>query len=136
MANGTFKLKIVHLEGIRDVSKWSPKLRAPYERIMGAEEFARYWTDSVDSLHAIGQTNDGDICSGALSQIRCPTLIVHGGRDPIVSDATAALMRRHIAGAEYYEIAAGRHDFHLRFADEFNRAIAKFLIGRTDRVDE
>lgn len=103
-------------------------MRQPLEDIYGAEGFARLWSDWIDGFHAIARCSaDGDICREALPQIRCATLIVHGAKDPMIAAEHVPYLRQHIARTEYVEFAEGKHNVHLRYADEFNRAVAAFL---------
>lgn len=114
--------------GIRDVRKWSAKMRQPLEEIYGIEGFARLWSDWIDGLNAIARcSEDGDICRKALPLIRCPTLIVHGVKDPMIAAEHVPYLRKHIEHTEYLDFKEGKHNVHLRYADEFNRAVADFL---------
>lgn len=102
-------------------------MRQPLEAIYGVEGTARLWSDFVDGMAAIVRQKDGNIGQEMLPKIRCATLIARGGLDAMVSPAESADLGKSISGAEYFEIAKGRHNFHLRFADEYNRVVCEFL---------
>ena len=71
--------------------------------------------------------NDGDICKSALPGIKCPTLIVHGQKDPLVPHFHPEYLNEHIANSRLHVMPEGRHNLHLRYADEFNKLVAEFL---------
>lgn len=71
-------------EKIRDVQKWSPRMRQPFVELYGDDYFSRTWNAWVDSFRTILDENKGDICREALSKIIAPTLILHGAQDPLV----------------------------------------------------
>jgi len=71
-------------EKIRDVQKWSPRMRQPFIDLYGEQYFSDTWNAWVDSFQIILKENGGDICREALSKINAPTLILHGAQDPLV----------------------------------------------------
>ena len=70
--------------GIRDIAKWSPRMRAPLEATYGLDYFKTTWEGWVDAFIAIYKENGGDLCNNDLGKIRCPTFILHGAKDPMV----------------------------------------------------
>lgn len=71
-------------EKIRDVQKWSPRMRQPYVELYGEKYFSETWSAWVDSFQTILKENKGDIFREELPKIRAPTLILHGAQDPLV----------------------------------------------------
>lgn len=71
-------------EKIRDIQKWSPRMRQPFIDLYGEQYFSDTWNAWVDSFQIILKENGGDICREALSKINAPTLILHGAQDPLV----------------------------------------------------
>lgn len=71
-------------EKIRDVEKWSPRMRQPFIELYGEKYFAETWNAWVDSFQTILKENKGDICQEVLSKINASTLILHGAQDPLV----------------------------------------------------
>ena len=111
----------------------------------------------------------GDVCLAAARRLRCPALIVHGMKDPMVREEHARWFRdnlgvdadwdgREAAAAldtvvpswggqtppaavplpvaripagvdpvQFFCFPDGKHNPHLRFADEFNGVVGKFL---------
>ena len=70
---------------IRDVSKWSPKMREPLEKLYGEEKFKELWENWVDCLARIYKENDGDLCRKFLGDIKAKVLILHGEKDPMLA---------------------------------------------------
>jgi valacyclovir hydrolase len=71
-------------EKIRDIQKWSPRMRQPFIELYGEKYFSETWSAWVDSFQTILNKNKGDICREELSKINAPTLILHGAQDSLV----------------------------------------------------
>ncbi|KAK3854783.1 hypothetical protein Pcinc_038758 [Petrolisthes cinctipes] len=113
--------------GIRDVNKWSERMRAPLEAVYGKEYFKAAWEGWVDILTKIFKEKDGDLCREDLAKISCPTLIVHGAKDPMVPLYHPHYLRDNIKNSQLIMMENGKHNIHLRFAEEFNKIISEFL---------
>uniref|UniRef100_A0A2K5C6V1 AB hydrolase-1 domain-containing protein n=1 Tax=Aotus nancymaae TaxID=37293 RepID=A0A2K5C6V1_AOTNA len=114
-------------EGIRDVSKWSERTRKPLEALYGYDYFARTCEKWVDGISQFKHLPDGNICRHLLPQVQCPTLIVHGEKDPLVPRFHADFIHEHVKGSRLHLMPEGKHNLHLRFADEFNKLAEEFL---------
>ncbi|XP_011938843.1 PREDICTED: valacyclovir hydrolase isoform X2 [Cercocebus atys] len=114
-------------EGIRDVSKWSERTRKPLEALYGYDYFARTCEKWVDGIRQFKHLPDGNICRHLLPQVQCPTLIVHGEKDPLVPRFHADFIHEHVKGSRLHLMPEGKHNLHLRFANEFNRLAEGFL---------
>ncbi|XP_069047011.1 valacyclovir hydrolase [Lepisosteus oculatus] len=112
---------------LRDVSAWSERMRAPMRELYGDEYFAQTWQAWVDGISQFAQRPDGSICRELLPQIACPTLIVHGEKDPMVPRFHAEYLLQHIKGSRLHLMPEGKHNLHLRFAGEFNNLVEEFL---------
>ncbi|XP_019740765.1 valacyclovir hydrolase [Hippocampus comes] len=112
---------------VRDVSKWSAGMRAPMEAVYGARLFAQTWEAWVDGIAQFVHRPEGNICIDLLPLIRCPTLIIHGEKDPVVPSCHPHFLHKHIAGSRLHLMPEGKHNLHLRFPEEFNRVVEDFL---------
>ncbi|XP_036377788.1 valacyclovir hydrolase isoform X2 [Megalops cyprinoides] len=112
---------------IRDVSTWSERMRKPMEDMYGARDFAKIWEAWVDGISQFAQRPDGSICRELLPLISCPTLIVHGGKDPMVPGFHPQYLLQRIRGSRLHLMPEGKHNLHLRFAAEFNQLVEEFL---------
>jgi len=123
-------------EKTRDISTWSEKMRANLEPIYGREELQKMWTRFCDGMQALQAKKSGDVCLQALHDIKCPTLVMHGEKDPMVSAVHPKYFQRQIADATLYKFPEGKHNIHLRYADEFNAQVATFLKGGEATTEE
>ncbi|XP_044524130.1 valacyclovir hydrolase [Gracilinanus agilis] len=113
--------------GIRDVSKWSERARKPLEVLYGREYLAKTCENWVDGILQFKDLPDGNICRHLLPLVKCPTLIIHGEKDPLVPRFHADFIHKHVKGSRLYLMPEGKHNLHLRFADEFNKLVQDFL---------
>lgn len=65
-------------DSIRDVSKWSAKMREPLEKLYGVEYFKDTWEKWVDTFKLIYKERNGDLCKEFLEKITAEILILHG----------------------------------------------------------
>lgn len=115
-------------ESIRDVNNWSEKMRQPMESMYGKEGFAQLWSNWVDTLLQIYKERQGDLCREEVKKIDCPTLIVHGQKDPMIAAEHVPYLQDNIKNTELFVFPDGKHNIHLRYAKEFNEIVAKFLL--------
>ncbi|XP_073733615.1 valacyclovir hydrolase isoform X2 [Callorhinus ursinus] len=87
-------------QGIRDVSKWSEKIRKPLETLYGYDYFAKTCEKWVDGIKQFKHLPDGNICGHLLPLVQCPTLIVHGEKDPLVPRSHADFIHKHVRGSQ------------------------------------
>ncbi|XP_036438174.1 valacyclovir hydrolase [Colossoma macropomum] len=112
---------------IRDVSMWSERMRRPMEQMYGPEYFSQTWKRWVDGISRFADNPQGNICRELLQLIICPTLIVHGAKDPMVPSFHPEYLLQKIQGSRLHVIPEGKHNLHLRFATEFNSLVEDFL---------
>mmetsp|Transcript_15514 Transcript_15514/g.40173 ORF Transcript_15514/g.40173 Transcript_15514/m.40173 type:complete len:174 (-) Transcript_15514:308-829(-) len=117
-------------EATRDVAtSWSPRMRDTHVPVYGEEGLQRLWTCAVDAWGDIYENHDGKVCAEEAKTITCPTLVMHGAKDPICLSEHPEWFHANIPGATGIPIfisAEGKHNFHLRYADEVNEAIRNF----------
>ncbi|XP_043818535.1 valacyclovir hydrolase isoform X2 [Dromiciops gliroides] len=87
--------------GIRDVSKWSERTRKPLEALYGREYLAKTCEKWVDGILQFKDLPDGNICRHLLPLIKCPTLIIHGEKDPLVPRFHADFIHKHVKGSRF-----------------------------------
>jgi len=78
--------------------------------------------------------NDSSVpaCAARLGELRCPTAIVWGARDPILPVALAERLRAAIQGASLHVIADGRHYVPEEEPEEVARAVRAVLARKSD----
>lgn len=114
-------------DAVRDVSRWSARMRQPMEEVYGAEVFAKTWGAWVDGIAQFAKRPEGSICLELLPQITCPTLVIHGEKDPMVPSIHPQCLLKHIKTSQLHLMPEGKHNLHLRYADEFNKLVEDFL---------
>ncbi len=116
-------------DAIRKISTWSPRAAEAMRGVYG-EELDDLWERYVCGLEAI-HAGGGDLYRALLSKIRCPTLILHGARDPLVPAVHPEAIHRGIAGSRLHVFPDGKHNIHVRYAEQFNILVLDFLNARS-----
>ena len=96
-----------------------------------------YWR-SLASMYVAGQealvAAGGVLISNEeLASIRCPALIMHGGRDRVVPADYSRMIAEHVPGSQLLLFDAG-HAAHLRCEEEYTAAVMNFFMESTTRV--
>jgi len=112
-------------ERTRFLSSWSPRMVEAFRSLYG-DELQGLWARWCDAQKALYQAG-GELCRQRLQLIRCPTFILHGGKDPLVPDFHAEVLHQGIAGSRLHVFPHGKHNIHQAYAEEFNRMVVEFL---------
>lgn len=67
--------------------------------IYGEDRFADYWTRWVEAMDDICRTKNGNICTEYLKNIKCPTYILYGEKDPLVDKVHVSHLHTQIDGS-------------------------------------
>jgi pimeloyl-ACP methyl ester carboxylesterase/ubiquinone/menaquinone biosynthesis C-methylase UbiE len=125
-------------ESLRDIQKWSPRVREEKGAIHGGlerlQQLNHAATDGWIQLYLNPMTN-GDVCLSALHQVDCPTSVLHGGKDVICETKHAQYIARQIPDATLTIFPDGKHNIHQRYATEFHQLVRNFLIETMGEVD-
>ena len=116
---------IAKMERLRQISVWSDRVRQNLVAVYG-DSLQDLWSRYCDGIQAIFRSQ-GRICNDKLALIRCPTLILHGAKDPITPEFHPCMIHQGIAGSQLHVFESGRHDVHLALFEEFNRVVLPFL---------
>jgi pimeloyl-ACP methyl ester carboxylesterase/ubiquinone/menaquinone biosynthesis C-methylase UbiE len=124
-------------ESVRDVTTWSERMRTERAAMHGGlTELQRLNHQATDAYNLIYQNQGGDVGLEALHHIQCPTLVVHGAKDVICDFRHAKYMARQIPDAYLTVLAQGKHNLHLRHADDFHRVVRDFLLDNSSWPSE
>ncbi|XP_028045703.1 valacyclovir hydrolase [Monomorium pharaonis] len=118
-------------KNIRDINKWSEKMRTPMIKVYGEDYFRKMWEDWIDGVLRLYENQDGDICKGVLSKIKCPTLIIHGAKDAMVLPEHPTYLKQNIVNSKVHIFEKGAHNLHLRYPEEFNKLVTDFLLDQS-----
>ena len=117
--------EIAAFNAIRQISAWSPRaaaaMRAVYDDGLDA-----LWERYVDGQVALFEAG-GNLYRERLTEISCPTLVLHGALDPLVPAFHAQAIHEGIAGSQLHIFGQGKHNIHQRHADAFNALVHAFL---------
>ena len=120
-------------EKTRDVSNWSQRMRETMERIYG-DSFQSLWSRWINAMKDIYESRkDGDLCLEEIKQVQCPTLIVHGAKDAMCPQFHADYLKENIRDSEMVIMEEGKHNLHLRYAQEFNQLTEQFFLTSKDK---
>ncbi|KAL0102938.1 hypothetical protein PUN28_018323 [Cardiocondyla obscurior] len=114
-------------ESIRDIDKWSERMKASMIQVYGRDYFQKTWSDWVDGVVRLYEKQNGNLCKESLSKIKCPTLIIHGAKDAMVLPEHPTYLKQHIANSKLHIFEKGAHNLHLRYPEEFNNLVMDFL---------
>ena len=120
-------------EATRDVeATWSKRMKETLYPVYGADGLQKMWGAAVDAWTAILEQDGGDICMAQAKSITCPTMILHGAKDPICLSEHPEWFKANIPGdgnTSLHVLPEGKHNLHIRFADEVNELVRDF-VGR------
>ncbi|OAD57074.1 Valacyclovir hydrolase [Eufriesea mexicana] len=112
----------------QNIDSWSEKMRAPLIAVYGEEYFRNTWSNWVNAILRIYEKQNGDLCKQSLAKIKCPSLIIQGNKDAMVLPEHPTYLKNHINGARLKIFENGAHNLHLRYPEEFNDVVTKFLL--------
>ena len=73
----------------------------------------------------------GDVCMAQARSIQCPTMVLHGAKDVMCPGEHPEWFKANIPGFDsLHVLPEGKHNLHLKFADEVNGMIRAFVEGR------
>ena len=119
--------EIEAFNAIRKISDWSPRAAQAMRAIYG-DDLGGLWDRYVDGQVALFQAG-GNLYRDRLIEVRCPTFVLHGARDPLVPAFHAQAIHDGIAGSRLHIYPEGRHNIHNKYADDFNPLVHGFLTG-------
>jgi valacyclovir hydrolase len=118
--------EIAALNNIRRISAWSPRAAEAMRTVYG-DDLDDLWDRYVAGQEALYEAGD-ELYQSLLAKVMCPALVLHGARDPLVPGLHPKAIHRGIAGSRLRIFPEGKHNIHIRYADEFNAIVLAFLI--------
>ncbi|KAK7505671.1 hypothetical protein BaRGS_00002942 [Batillaria attramentaria] len=102
-------------------------MRDPMVQLYGADYLQTMWSKWIVAYAGYWTERNGDLCMKEVKQVRCPTLIIHGQKDVMVEQEHADYLHATIPGSQLVYWPEGKHNLHLKYADEFNKLTEEFL---------
>jgi len=113
-------------DGMRDIEKaWSKRMLETHRAVYG-DDTQPMWSSFCDAMKMIYDAG-GDFCQKEAKTVRCPTLILHGEKDPLVPGHHPQWFHDNIPGSKMYTFPGGKHNIHQKFADDFNKRVLEFF---------
>jgi valacyclovir hydrolase len=117
--------EIAAFNDIRKISAWSPRAADAMRAVYG-DELDGLWDRYVAGQEALFDAG-GDLYAGLLDKVICPTLVLHGAKDPLIPGLHPDVIHRGITGSRLHIFEGGKHNIHQRYADDFNALAFAFL---------
>jgi len=113
-------------EGRRDVTAWHPKAREAMTAIYGDGYWERTWEGWCDVMVRLNEAG-GDVHLPRLEEIECPTLLLHGAKDPLIRPQHPETFHQRIPHSILELFSDAGHNLHMTRATEFNQRVLEFL---------
>lgn len=115
-------------EGMRDVEKnWSKRMLETMRGVYG-DDVQPMWSSFCDAMKMIYEKGGGDMCQEAAKNVKCPTLVLHGEKDPLVPQHHPQWMHDNIQSpVRMHTFPGGKHNIHQKFQDDFNQKVLDFF---------
>lgn len=112
----------------RDTSSWDPQVREFYSSVYGEQKFSDLWRRYVDYIVATLEYPVQFDIRNELCQIKCPTLILHGTKDPIVSFMEHVKpLEAQIFDSDILQLKGMAHNIHQADPGQFNQVLSNFV---------
>ena len=116
-------------EATRDIeANWSQRMKDTHRPVYG-DDLQPMWDGAVDAWAAIFAERGGDVCQTQAQAIKCPTLVLHGAKDPMCLSEHPEWFVDNIPDARLHIFPDGKHNIHIKFADEFNALVRAFVLN-------
>ena len=113
---------------LRIIDNWNPTIRTMMEAFYGKELATIYneWLDGFTSVY-YDPLRQGDICKKEVREVQCPTLVVHGEEDAIVSFSQIEFLQRNFQNCRCEILHGGKHTLHWKHSARFNKLVDEFF---------
>lgn len=117
--------EVIAFQDKRFISSWSQRAADAMRQIYGASLDA-LWERYVAGLEELYRAG-GEIFRSQLKRVKCPTLILHGEKDPLVPSFHPRTIHQGIQGSILHIFPEGKHNIHSKYAADFNRWTSSFF---------
>ena len=93
------------------------------------QSLQKQFTAALNGFLAVSESSE--ICAKEMSEIECPTLILHGEKEDLSPMYHAEHMKRSIKRSELLLLEDGKHTLQMgRTSKQFNRLVEEFLSSK------
>lgn len=121
--------EIVAFQAVRSIASWSQRAAAAMRETYG-DSLDALWERYVAGLEELYKAG-GEIYRSQLFRVKCPTLILHGEKDPLVPPFHPRTIHQGIRGSVLHIFPEGKHNIHAKYAAEFNDLTCAFLAAES-----
>lgn len=112
----------------RDTSTWNPEALEFYSKVYGDTKFSDLWRKYVDFIISTLEVPEYFDIQDRLKQIKCPTMILHGSKDPIVNyQKHVKPLDTAIYNSEIVKLNDLSHNIHQAAPKRFNQLLTTFV---------
>ncbi|XP_034828877.1 valacyclovir hydrolase-like [Maniola hyperantus] len=115
---------------MKDLNNWSKPVLEAMTKMYGKETFVNKlnkWVDNVvDNYYVFN-------CDDLLKDIKCPTLVLYGAKDQMVDSSHVNYLQKHIKNSRVHIYPDGKHNIHIKYAEDFNTRVQQFLLNTNDK---
>lgn len=113
---------------VRDTGSWEPEVLQNYTNVYGEQTFSEMWRKYVDFVVKALELPETFDISSRLSKIKCPTLVLHGSHDPIISwSSHVQPIEMQIYDSHLKQFPKLAHNLHQADPARFNPLIEQFV---------
>ena len=121
---------------IESLSSWNREFLNRVTTYYPLDVLQRLWSAWVRGVTRLADERGKDIYQGNLARVECPTLLLHGSRDPLISVHHVEIIKANDRGPTvYHEFVGGRHQIHLDVCDDFNGKVVGFFEAHVKESD-
>jgi valacyclovir hydrolase len=117
--------EVTAFQAMRSISSWSQREADAMRQTYGDSLDALWerYVVGLEELYAAG----GELYQSQLNRIQCPTLVLHGEKDPLVPAFHPRTICEGVRGSLLHSFPEGKHKIHGKYAAEFNQLTSEFI---------
>lgn len=79
-------------------------MKGPFIEVYGEKFLETYWHKWNDGVLSVYNSKKGNICTDILKDIKCPTFILYGERDPMVDPVHTSHLLTNISDSRFVRL--------------------------------
>ncbi|XP_048484583.1 valacyclovir hydrolase isoform X1 [Plutella xylostella] len=95
--------------------------------VYGKENLPKLWRKFSDFNECILKEKRGNICLHLLKDIKCPTQLICGQKDPLTKIENGWLLHALIENSRIHIYPEGKHNLQNKYPEDFNVRVQDFL---------
>ncbi|CAG9136738.1 unnamed protein product [Plutella xylostella] len=106
---------------------WNEKIKQIMYSVYGKENLPKLWRKFSDFNECILKEKRGNICLHLLKDIKCPTQLICGQKDPLTKIENGWLLHALIEKSRIHIYPEGKHNLQNKYPEDFNVRVQDFL---------